>query len=256
MASIQQSRLSPSEVSVLNNPVWYALSTDQSRLAEGSELAKRFSSDIAPLGALKEQSAEAYAALQELTSVEPVALFLDSEPVPPVGWTMVHRDMMYQMVCEAPIRGASIHEASVSETSLAADDSAALRRLTLADIPQMLELTKLTEPGPFRPRTIELGSYFGIFHSGALVAMTGERLHPAGFTEVSAVCTHPDYRGRKYGNILVNTVTARILRRGETPFLHVRTSNPAVHLYEKLGFTTRTQLHLAVVKYGTDSITL
>ena len=127
------------------------------------------------------------------------------------------------------------------------------RKLTEADVPEMLALTKLTEPGPFLPRTIELGSYFGIHESGSLVAMAGERLHLTGFTEVSAVCTHPDFRGRGYGNALMSAVISRIMRRGETPFLHVKTDNAAVRLYQKLGFRIRAQLHLAVIQHGTGA---
>jgi predicted GNAT family acetyltransferase len=114
----------------------------------------------------------------------------------------------------------------------------------------MLALTKLTQPGPFLPRTIELGSYFGMRESGSLLAMAGERLHLTGFTEVSAVCTHPDFRGRGYSNALMSAVISGIMRRGETPFLHVKTENPAVHLYQKLGFKVRAQLHLVVIRYG------
>lgn len=118
----------------------------------------------------------------------------------------------------------------------------------------MLALAKLTEPGPFLPRTIELGSYFGIHDSGSLVAMAGERLRLPGFTEVSAVCTHPGFRGRGYGNTLMSVVISGILHREETPFLHVKTENPAVNLYQKLGFQVRAQLHLAVIQYGIPSI--
>jgi predicted GNAT family acetyltransferase len=120
----------------------------------------------------------------------------------------------------------------------------------VADLPEMLALTKLTEPGPFLPRTIQLGAYYGVHESGLLVAMAGERLKLTGYTEVSAVCTHPDFRGRGYGNALMSAVMAGIMNRGETPFLHVRTENPALHLYQKLGFRLRAKLHLAVIKSG------
>jgi predicted GNAT family acetyltransferase len=140
---------------------------------------------------------------------------------------------MYQMTFEAP---------------QPAKPSQAFRKLTLADVPDMLALTKLTEPGPFLLRTIELGAYYGIHESGSLVAMAGERLHLTGFTEVSAVCTHPSFRGRGYGNALMSIVISGIMNRGETPFLHVRTDNPAIELYKKLGFQVRAQLYLAVIQ--------
>jgi len=76
----------------------------------------------------------------------------------------------------------------------------AIEELKPDDVPEMLALAELTEPGPFRQRTIEFGGYMGIRDAGRLVAMAGQRLSLTGFTEVSAVCTHPEYRGRGYAN--------------------------------------------------------
>jgi predicted GNAT family acetyltransferase len=213
---------------LLDNPIWHALSTEQSALAQGNRLAKRFPMDVAPFGGLIDQSAAAYDALEEILPGAVTALALDAEPVLPRNWEMVQRGEMYQMICEAPAY---------------ADDRRIFRELTKADVPEMLALTKLTEPGPFLPRTIELGDYLGVFDAGSLVAMAGERLHLTG-------CTHPQYRGRGYGNALLSALISRITQRGETPFLHVRTENvTAVGLYEKLGFKVRAQLHLAVIKH-------
>jgi predicted GNAT family acetyltransferase len=224
-----------SDTVLLDNPVWHALSTEQSGLAQGNGLAKRFPNDVAPFGGLIDQSAAAYDALEQIRPGAVTALALDAEPVLPRNWEMLQSGEMYQMICEAPAY---------------AHDKPIFRELTKADVPEILALTKLTEPGPFLPRTIELGAYLGIHDAGSLVAMAGERLHLTGFTEISAVCTHPQYRGRGYGNALLSVLIARILRRGETPFLHVRTGNvTAVALYEKLGFQVRAQLHLAVIKY-------
>jgi ribosomal protein S18 acetylase RimI-like enzyme len=223
---------------MLENPIWYSLLTEQRHLAEGNALAKRFPTDVAPLGAMRDQSAAAYQALEEVVSGDAVALFLDTEPAPPSDWTMVYADQMYQMIYEGAPGGGDHHNGAFQE-------------LTHADIPEMKALTKLTEPGPFRQRTIDLGSYFGIYESGSLVALAGERLHFTGFTEVSAVCTHPKVRGRGYGKILVSAVVRGIMQRGETPILHVRTGNvSAVRLYEGLGFKVRGRLHLAIVKQG------
>ena len=224
---------------MLDNPIWHALSTAQRTLAHGNGLAKRFSTDIAPFGGLIDQSPAAYQALEEILPGAVTALFLDAEPILPNNWEMVHRGAMYQMICETPAL---------------LDERPIFRELTMADVPEMLALTKLTEPGPFLPRTIELGAYLGIHDAGSLVAMAGERLHLSGFTEISAVCTHPQYRGRGYGNALLSALISRIMRRGETPILHVRTQNVyALRLYEKLGFKVRAQLHLAVIKYSSPS---
>jgi ribosomal protein S18 acetylase RimI-like enzyme len=221
------------DVHLLDNPIWSALLTEQAYLAQANRLARRFPGDVAPFGAMADQSAAAYQALAEILAGDTAALFLDAPPSLPAGWAMVLRGEMYQMVFEAPIPVAT-----------------AFSKLTAADVPEMLALTKLTQPGPFLPRTIELGAYYGIRESGSLVAMAGERLHLTGFTEVSAVCTHPDFRGRGYSSALMSAVVSGIMRRGETPFLHAKTDNPAVHLYQRLGFKVRAQLHLAVTKYG------
>jgi predicted GNAT family acetyltransferase len=129
--------------------------------------------------------------------------------------------------------------------------SSALELIELGsdDIPEMLALTELTKPGPFGTRTRELGTYLGIRQSGNLVAMTGERLAVPGYTEVSAVCTHPDHNGHGYAAALMKAVIKGIRDRGEIPFLHSRADNDrAVRLYERLGFKTRVELHLAVVR--------
>jgi len=109
-----------------------------------------------------------------------------------------------------------------------------------ADVPDMLDLAERAEPGPFRPRTRELGTYLGVREGGALVAMAGERFRPPGWTEISAVCTAPEARGRGHAARLVTALVARITARGERPFLHVIDSNTgAIALYERLGFRTR-----------------
>jgi GNAT superfamily N-acetyltransferase len=221
------------DITLLDNPIWNALSTDQSHLAQSNHLAKRFPRDVAPFGAMKTQSPSGYEALAQILAGDTGVLFLDSKTALPAGWTMPISGVIYQMTFEAPPP---------------AQPNQVISKLTEADVPEMLALTKLTEPGPFLRRTIELGAYYGIHESGSLVAMAGERLRLTGFTEVSAVCTHPNFRGRGYGNALMSVVISGIMNRGETPFLHVKTNNPAIALYEKLGFRTRAQLYLAVVQ--------
>src|SRR5262249_24775061 len=116
--------------------------------------------------------------------------------------------------------------------------------LGLVDVPDMLALIEITKPGPFRSRTRELGQYFGIRVDGRLVAMAGEPPRPRGYTEISAVCTHPDHRGRGYARDLIETLVRNIVDRGDVPFLHVEQHNRAASLYETLGFSTRQTMHL------------
>ena len=117
-----------------------------------------------------------------------------------------------------------------------------------ADVPEMIDLVVRTEPGPFLPRTVELGDYLGIRRGGALVAMAGERMRPQGWTEISAVCTDPDYRGQGLASRLMGALIAAIQLRSERVFLHVLATNTgAIGLYEELGFRVRETATLTVV---------
>jgi predicted GNAT family acetyltransferase len=129
------------------------------------------------------------------------------------------------------------------------DSPAPIVKLGVEDSADMLKLTALTKPGPFGPRTHELGSFFGIRIGSRLVAMAGERLKVEGYIEVSAVCTHPDHLGKGYAAALMRTVMRGILERGETPFLHSRADNArAIALYERLGFRHREAGHFVVLE--------
>ncbi|HZS59439.1 MAG TPA: GNAT family N-acetyltransferase [Gemmatimonadaceae bacterium] len=218
---------------MLDNPIWSALTTAHAHFAEGDDLARRYPPEVTPLAGLIEQSPEAYAALAKLMPVGgQVGFFRDVLPDPPDGWATVTRTRMYQMHCATP-RDMS-------------DDS--IEILGTADVPAMAELAQLTEPGPFGPRTIEFGTFYGIRDQGRLVAMTGERIHPGRYAEVSAVCTHPDYRGRGYAAALVAAATRGIIARGDLAMLHVRCDNPAVRVYEHVGYTSERMLELLIVR--------
>ena len=116
-------------------------------------------------------------------------------------------------------------------------------------IPQMLELTAITRPGPFLQQTIRFKNYFGIFIEDRLAAMTGQRMHPLPYMEVSAVCTHPDFRGMGYAKTLMLHVMKLILDDSFTPFLHVLSNNSnAIELYKTIGFKTRKQIFVDVIR--------
>jgi predicted GNAT family acetyltransferase len=142
------------------------------------------------------------------------------------------------MICNAPGSEERARNATMP----------AIRELNAGDVPAMLALTELTEPGPFRTRTHELGKFYGVFESDRLLAMAGQRLSLPGFVEVSAVCTHPDARGRGYARALMSAVMRDIRQRGRIPFLHAFADNPAIRIYESLGFRLRRTFHLAVLK--------
>ena len=225
--------------SLLDNPIFHSLLTEHRSLAIREGLALRYPPAIGPLAGSPDQSAESYGALRVLAGAAGIlALFFVDPPAPPAGWTLFRGGVLTQMICRRPqfVEGMSIPAGT------------SVRRLSASDVPAMLDLTALTEPGPFRERTIELGNFYGIFESGRLLAMAGQRMRVPGFVEVSAVCTHPDARGRGFAGMLMSEVMRDIAAEGAMPFLHAFADNPAVRLYQRLGFTQRRTFHLAVIK--------
>jgi predicted GNAT family acetyltransferase len=223
----------------LDNVIWHALGTRHASFARGNGLARKFVAEVSSLAALLELTPAAYDALASLMAEgDGAALALEAPRDPPGGWAVVRAAPMVQMVHH----GGPVSSATSSDLPLIVE-------LGSADAPEMLALAKLTQPGPFSIRTHELGVYLGIRRDGALVAMAGERLKIPGFTEVSAVCTHPDHTGRGYARILMTEVMRGIRSRGETSFLHVLADNVrAIELYKHLGFAERALLHLSVIR--------
>ncbi|MGK5681592.1 GNAT family N-acetyltransferase [Actinoplanes sp. URMC 104] len=204
---------------MLENPVWAALSGPQACFAEASGDAARFHSDVGPWCAVADpRDPAAWADLAELTSY---AALTGPSLRPAPGWETVAVTPGVQMV------GHTMTGVSDPETV----------RLGETDVPEMLDLVHRAQLGPFGKRTVELGNYLGIRHEGRLVAMAGERFRLPGWTEVSAVCTDPEFRGQGLAARLTMAVANAILARGDLPFLHVNAENAAaIRLYERLGF--------------------
>jgi len=217
----------------LDNPIWFALSTEHRLLARSHGLARRYPPDVSPLAAFLHPTPDAFADLRRLVSRgEHVALFTASPLDVPGGWQIDRSRWIDQMICESSLDSPPL----------------APLRLGTTDIPEMLDLTAATEPGPFLPQTIQMGNYFGIRASdGRLVAMAGERLQSTAFAEISAVCTLPEFRGRGYARALVTFIAAQILAAGKTPFLHVKSENEAKVVYQKIGFRLRAAIWLTVI---------
>jgi ribosomal protein S18 acetylase RimI-like enzyme len=218
---------------VLENPAWAALSGPQACFAEASGDAVRFLPDVSPFCALADPgSASAWRDLATLTGH---ALLTGPSISPGPGWELAVSVPGLQMVGQS-MTGVEDPEAVV---------------LTETDVPEILDLVERAQPGPFRKRTIELGRYLGIRHQGRLIAMAGERFRLPGWTEVSAVCTDPDFRGRGLGARLTLAVAAGILGRGELPFLHTAADNDsAIRLYERLGFEPSGDVIFASYRYA------
>src|ERR1700722_9311882 len=217
----------------LDNPIWFALTTEHRFLARSHGCARRYPPDVSPLAALLHPTNDAFADLQRLVSPgEHVALFTASSLDVPSNWQVDRSRWIDQMVCEASLAPPQVVPIPLGAT----------------DVPEMMELTAVTEPGPFLPQTIQMGSYFGIRASdGRLVAMAGERLQSTAFAEISAVCTHPEFRGRGYARDLTTLLAAQILAAGKTPFLHVKSENGAKVVYQKLGLRLRAAIWLTVI---------
>ena len=230
-------------MSVLDNAGWHALLGPHESFAEGAGPVRRYRPDVAGFTAAADDDPASWAALVPLASSDGVVVLFRVDPITtPPGWTQLFGGDGHQMVLTEPL-------AEVADLPLADAETGApvtMRALGDGDVDAMVALVALTEPGPFRTRTIELGGYVGIFHGPDLVAMAGQRLAPPGFCEVSAVCTHPGARRRGYASVVTAAVADGILARGETPFLHVAVTNtPAIPVYEQLGFTRR-----AIARFG------
>jgi len=216
-------------VHVLDNPVWHALVGPHAALAERVGDAARYASDVAVFCALADDvTPQAWEDLRTLVGAGGAAFLVRDAIDPPDGWTVEVKLPCRQMVLPS------------TATDRADDASELMLVLGADDVPEMLALVERTRPGPFSRRTIELGQYLGVRDDGNLVAMAGERLHPSGYTEISAVCTDADQRGRGLASRLVRALVRGIRGRGETPFLHLTTENENAHrVYDALGFETR-----------------
>ncbi|MEU2222956.1 GNAT family N-acetyltransferase [Streptomyces sp. NPDC018347] len=210
---------------VLDNPALASLTGPHARFAERRGRVLRYPVDVSPWLALPDApDARDWADLAALAGPGAEVPLPGFRGEVPDGWEITSRVEGVQLVDDG-VAAAPDPEAVV---------------LGAADVPEMLDLVARTRPGPFLPRTVELGTYLGIRRDGALIAMAGERLHPPGWTEISAVCTDPAFRGEGLAGRLVLAVAHGIRERGETPFLHTAARNTgAIRLYESLGFRLR-----------------
>ncbi|MFE0170859.1 GNAT family N-acetyltransferase [Streptomyces sp. NPDC059002] len=222
----------------MDNPAYTSLTGPHAHLAEWRGRVVRYPLDVSPWLALPDDMTDAdWADLAALAGAGAEVPLPGTTVDPPAGWELTFAMPGVQLV---------------DEGIAAAPDPEAVR-LGPDDVPEMLDLVERTKPGPFLPHTVELGTYLGIRRAGALVAMAGERLHPPGWTEISAVCTDPAYRGHGLATRLVLAVAHGIRERGETPFLHTSARNTrAIRLYESLGFRLRrtTQFRAARTPAG------
>ena len=210
----------------LDDPLRGSLLGTHAHLAQRHGEAMRYLSDVAPFLSLPPDGGAWADAAVLLGPGGAGTTTGRRSPPPPEGWDVLGDLPGVQLVGE-DVDGRPDPEAVI---------------LGPGDVPEMTDLVARTRPGPWRNRTIELGIYLGIRHHGALIAMAGERMHPPGWTEISAVCTDPEHRGRGLATRLILDLVARIRDRGEAPLLHAAASNVgAIALYERLGFRLRAR---------------
>jgi len=223
----------------LDNPVWNALGGRDVPFGVAAGPFRRYHPEIARFVAAEGPEELAHLADALPIGAEAVLITTGAIATPP-GFNLVASRPLYHMVAvRAQLQPVT----------------ARLVPLTAAHVAEMMALVDLTKPGPFFRRTIEFGGYLGIFDGDRLVAMAGERKHVEQFSEVSAVCTHPDYRGRRYARQLVSAVAGGIVGRGEIPFLTTFTDNvTAIRTYEALGFEIRRPMHVTFVKRSAEEV--
>lgn len=208
---------------ILDDPVSISLSGFHAHLAEACGRVQRYPADVSPFLALPpDPTGDDWAAVEQLLGSSQAIVFGSTELTP--TFPAISQSLGLVQMISRDVAGAIDPEVEL---------------LTEADVPEMLTLTALTKPGPFLERTIELGNYYGLRDQGVLVAMAGERMRAPGWTEISAICTAPEHRGRGLSVRLIRTLAHLIAARDEQVFLHAVESNPAIGLYEALGFGVR-----------------
>ena len=225
----------------LDRAVWNALTTRLSGFvtAESDARAVRIDPEVGVFVAGADAEPGALQAMADLALRHPGAGMVELTGGPMGGLDLpgvevVDRVPLVQMVCSALTAGGP---------------ELACEILTEADAPEMLALTTLTRPGPFRSATRRLGPFIGVRQDGRLVAMAGRRLRVDGFTELSGVCTHPDWRGRGYAAGLSRAVVGEILASGEGAFLHAFAEHGAtIGFYRSLGFEVRAPMTYTILK--------
>lgn len=227
-------RHSPDDTT-LDNPVWESLVSRHAALARRTAHAARYPSDAAPFVAVDVADAEAAEQMAQLVAAGESVLFVGlSPPLSPQAWRIEPLVHIAQMTCASRLH---------------VNDGPPVTELSRAQVADMLALTVLVYPHYFRPRTIEMGRYFGIHDGGRLVAMAGERMGFDGYREISAICTHPDHTGRGHAQRLTAMLTNDILDHGSVPFLHVSHQNGrAMSLYERIGYRFRADIPLLAVQ--------
>jgi len=222
---------------ILDNPAWYGMISGNSNLSLGNEGVRYFPADVSPFVGLQDFEAGRFHQLATVLPPRQVAVVVSAADILiPGGWKVIHHGIGLQLMGDEATRPEGW-------------DKWTFVPLGQKDVPQMVALAKLTNPGPFGERTIEFGNFVGVFDGDRLMAMSGHRLHPVPYIEISGVCTHPDYARQGLGAALTYYQVERIRGMGEAPMLHVWAHNTkAISVYEGLGFVRRKEMYFNVIQ--------
>lgn len=222
--------------SPLANPVFNALSSVDAHFNEGNDRIKFFDSEVSPFAGFEEDYKSGFEDLHQLLPTGRKILYANPNKIDiPDSWKISAYVEGLQFVLDKYLPQEN--------------ETVKIVALGAKDIEAMIELTALTRPGPFDKRTIEFGHYFGVFEKEKLVSITGQRLHLDNFSEISAVCTHPEFLGKGYAAALLHHQIQLILKTGKMPFLHVRADNArAIELYERIGFKVSRPMNFYFLK--------
>ncbi len=222
---------------LLDRITWHALSGPHARFSTGTDDARRYAPGFSPIVGFADAERPNFTALADYC--EPGEHFYCDgwSGVAPAGWRVHAESTMFKMVWEGALP--------------ARDEAPDAVRLGAEHAAEAMALAALTHPGPFGPRTIELGEYFGCFEGQRLVAMAGERMCAGALREISGVCTHPDFQGRGLARRLMTKLIRRQMLRDEMPFLHVMRDNTGARgLYARMGFRDYRESVVRVVTLG------
>ncbi|MDE3143140.1 MAG: GNAT family N-acetyltransferase [Bacteroidota bacterium] len=224
--------------SVLDNPIWNALCSVDSDKNIGTNDLSFLDADVAPFIGMQHWDEESQKKILDNAPSKRSWFLLIADEVNFIDELEITFTIpLYQFVCNK-LNNVTDYKNDITITSL-----------NSSHVDDMLALTALTKPGPFMKRTIEFGNYHGIFEGDKLVAMGGERLHLDRFTEISAICTHPDFRGHGYGAAITHHLAQSVIQKGQIPFLHARVDNiKAIDIYERLGFEIRSTIQFYIIR--------
>ncbi|MGC6422000.1 MAG: GNAT family N-acetyltransferase [Flavobacteriaceae bacterium] len=214
--------------SKLDNPAWYALQETHRKLALYWSDSAFYRPEICAFGAARKATL-AQEGLTAYAQLENPFFFIGEKPSLPPNVCLMEEILCLQMLLESPIVGDK-------PTNCILLSQPEQHRA-------VYDLIQQHQPGYFKQKTTQLGSYFGCFQQGQLIASAGERMKLKGFTELSAIVTHPDYRRQGFSKQLIHHTTDTVFAANSIPFLHVvHTNKTAINLYRTLGFRTRRKI--------------